>query len=92
MNLTRLWAWRPKVAEVFIRLRKLLMAQSPVSARERSVLVCAVASALGDSYCALAWGTMLASQTTPAAAAAVLTSNEDAELTLRERALAAWAR
>lgn len=92
MNLTRLWAWRPKVAEVFNRLRNLLMAESPVSARERSVLVCAVASTLGDSYCALAWGTQLASATTPGIAAAVLTANEDSELTARERALAAWAR
>lgn len=92
MNLTRLWAWRPKVAETFSRLRALLAAQTSLSPRERSVLVCATAAALGDSYCALAWGTTLASQATPAAAAAVLESEEAIELTPRENLLAQWAR
>lgn len=92
MNLTRLWAWRPKVTESFARLRNILMAQSSLLPRERSVVVCASASALGDAYCALAWGAKLALQSTPSTAAAVLGAAERAELTPRERALAQWAR
>jgi hypothetical protein len=35
-------------------LRKLLTEQAALSLRERSILVCATAANLGDSYCALA--------------------------------------
>jgi uncharacterized peroxidase-related enzyme len=92
MNLSRLWAWRPGVAQAFTRLRSRLAERSSLSPRERSVLVCATAGSLGDSYCALAWGTSLASQSTPSTAAAVLGSSEPTALTEREQALAAWAR
>ncbi len=90
-NFTRLWAWRPDVFDGFISLRKRLTEQAALSLRERSILVCATAAKLGDSYCALAWGTTLASECSPTAAAAVLQCNETPELTARDKALAAWA-
>ena len=51
-----------------------------------------MAANLSDAYCALAWGTTLASESSPMTAAAVLKSEESPELTARERAFAAWAR
>lgn len=92
MNLSRLWAWRPETSEAFAGVRKALLANSSLSSRERAVLVCATAASVGDSYCALAWGKRLASETDPSTAAAVLQSRDDATLTARERSLANWAR
>jgi uncharacterized peroxidase-related enzyme len=90
-NFTRLWAWRPDVFDAFFSLRKLLTEQAKFSDRELSILVCATAANVGDSYCALAWGTKLASASNPVTAVAVLQREETAELTLREKALAVWA-
>lgn len=90
-NFTRLWAWRPEVFGAFSRLRNLLTEQAALSLRERAILVCATAANLGDSYCALAWGTRLASETDPNTAAQVAQSKEPPALTARERALATWA-
>ena len=90
MNLTRLWAWRPDVFDAFLSARKLLAEKSELSLRERAILVCATAANLGDSYCALAWGTTLASETDPTTAAAVVQCKEATALTSRERALATW--
>ena len=53
MNYNRAWAWRPEVAEAFLALRGLLTSTSSLSPREQAVLVCAMASTLGDSYCSL---------------------------------------
>jgi uncharacterized peroxidase-related enzyme len=92
MNLSRAWAWRPDVAEAFLALRGLLTSTSSLSAREQAVLTCATASTLGDSYCSLAWGKMLAGASDPSTAAAVLSASGSAALTPREEALAAWAR
>lgn len=92
MNLSRAWAWRPDVSEAFLGLRTLLTSKSTLSQRELAVLVCAAASTLGDSYCSLAWGKMLAAATDPATAAAVLQASDGADLTEREHALAQWAR
>jgi alkylhydroperoxidase family enzyme len=59
--------------------------------RQRSVLVAATASALGDSYCSLAWGARLAEAAGPEPAAAVI-RGDDEGLDESERALASWAR
>jgi uncharacterized peroxidase-related enzyme len=91
-NLTRVWAWRPEVFSAFFDLRKLLADQSGLSLRVRSILVCATAATIGDSYCALAWGARLASESDPATAAAVLQRQNAAGLTAQERALATWAK
>ena len=64
---------------------------SGLSFRQRGILVTAAASALGDSYCSLAWGGKLGEASDPAVAAGVLTGS-DAGLTDQEKAMAAWAR
>ena len=51
----------------------------------------AAASALGDSYCSLAWGGKLGTASDAATAAGVL-NGSDAGLTDQEKAMAAWAR
>ena len=90
-NLTRLWAWRPDVFNAFTNVRALLTEKAALSLRERALLVCAMAASVGDSYCALAWGTTLATETDPATAAAVLQRKKAATLTAREEALVTWA-
>ena len=92
MNLSRLWAWRPEVSEAFSAVRSLLTGKSSLSQRELGVIVCATASSLGDSYCALAWGKVFATSSDPLIAAAVLRARDDGELTVREQALAGWVR
>lgn len=92
MNLTRLWAWRPDVHEGFTALRSQLMKHSALTNRDFAVLVSSTASALGDSYCALAWGTKLAKEAGESVAAAVLQDPEGVALGPRDQALAAWAR
>ncbi len=92
MNLTRLWGWRPEVCEAFVGARSALTSGSSLSKRELGVLVCATASSLGDSYCALAWGKTLADAADVDSAVAVLREQDGAALTARDQALARWAR
>ena len=93
MNLTRAWAWRPEVFDGFAALRGQLTAASALSPRDQAVIVCASAAALGDSYCALAWGRTLAKAAGASVAAAVIGGRDDGgALTARDRALAGWAR
>lgn len=92
MNLSRVWAWRPDVADAFLALRTLLASSSSLTPRERAVLVCSAASSLGDAYCSLAWGKMLAAASDGPTAASVLRSGDEAGLAQREQALARWAR
>lgn len=91
MNCTRLWAWRPDFAGAFADLRQLLTDETSLSTREREVLVCATVRALGDSYCALAWGGKLARSSNPDVAARLLRSGACWGLTKREKELAHWA-
>jgi uncharacterized peroxidase-related enzyme len=90
-NYTRSWCWRPDVLTAFATLRADLLAESTLSAREVAVMVAATASALGDSYCSLAWGKKLAAVSDEATAAGVI-EGVDAGLSDREAALAAWSR
>ncbi|MFG2167303.1 carboxymuconolactone decarboxylase family protein [Micromonospora chersina] len=90
-NLTRVWCWRPDVLASFQALRADLLAASGLSQREVAVLVAATAAALGDAYCALAWGARLADLSDEASAAQVL-RGADGDLSERENALAAWSR
>jgi uncharacterized peroxidase-related enzyme len=92
MNFTRLWAWHPEFSEAFTQMRMLIPASNIFSKRELAVMVCSMARALGDSYCALAWGKRLADASSQETAAAVLASEEIPELSPREAALARWAR
>lgn len=90
MNLARAWAWRPDIFEGFAALRAQLTAGIPK--REQAVMVCAMASQLGDSYCSLAWGKTLAQEAGASVAAAIIKDRADATLPPRDAALAAWAR
>jgi uncharacterized peroxidase-related enzyme len=92
MNLARAWAWRPEVFEGFAALRAQLTNNSALTKRDLAVLVSATAAALGDSYCALVWGTTLARETSPSIAAAVIKNETTNGLLKRDRVLAAWAR
>ena len=91
MNLTRLWAWRPELMQVFVELRKNLMQQTTLTQRELAVLVCCTARARRDSYCSLAWGKRLADASNPEIAATLLSSGNASRLSEREAALARWA-
>src|SRR5579862_4130194 len=90
-NYVRLWCWRPEILEAFAKLRADLLAVSTLSPREVAVMVVATASALGDSYCSLAWGEKLADAADDETAAGVI-QGIDAGLSDREAALAAWSR
>ena len=93
MNLTHLWSWRPDLFDAFTALRNQLTSQSTLTKRDQAVIVCAMASQLGDSYCSLAWGKTLAAEASPAVAAAILAPPDAAGvLTPRDAALAVWAR
>jgi len=90
-NVSRLWAHQP---DTLIRLFDLMSAAfkaSGLSFRQRGILVTAAASALGDSYCSLAWGGKLATASEAALAAGVL-NGSDTALTDQEKAMASWAR
>ena len=92
MNLAKAWAWRPDVFEGFASLRNQLTSQSALSKRDQAVMICAMASQLGDSYCSLAWGRALSQEAGASVAAAVITNSDEGGLSSRDRLLADWAR
>jgi hypothetical protein len=89
-NGSRLWAYQPDTKGLF-ELMSEAFRPSGLSFRQRGILVTAAASALGDSYCSLAWGGKLGKASDAAIAAGVL-NGSDAGLTGQEKAMAAWAR
>ncbi|GAA4571754.1 carboxymuconolactone decarboxylase family protein [Planotetraspora kaengkrachanensis] len=91
MNLTRLWAHQPATSDGLFDLMRRSLADHGITPRQRAVLVAACASAFGDSYCSLAYGTRLADAAGEQTAAGVLRGDDDG-LTGVERALAGWAR
>jgi alkylhydroperoxidase family enzyme len=91
-NVTRLWSWRPDLADEFRGIRSRLMESSSLEHRDFAVLVAATAGVLGDSYCSLAWGQKLAAASDAETAAAVIVGELPESLSVRERALARWAR
>ena len=90
-NSTRLWAHQPGTVERLFELMSQAFRPSGLTFRQRGILVTAAVSALGDSYCSLAWGGKLGKASDAATAAGVL-SGSDAGLTDQEKAMAAWAR
>ena len=90
-NVSRLWAYMPTTLEGLSDLMEQATLAGALTLRQRAVLVTAAASALGDSYCSLAWGKKLAAETGAEVAAAVIRGADD-DLDTRERALADWAR
>ncbi len=91
MNVSRLWAYQPTALRGLFGLMAQVTSARPFTLRERGIMVTACASALGDSYCSLAWGTKLADEAGARLAAGVLRGDDD-ELSPAERAMAAWAR
>lgn len=90
-NVTRLWAHQPGTVSALFELMSQAFKPSQLSFRQRGILVIAAASALGDSYCSLAWSGKLDKASGTPLAAGVLTG-DDAGLTDQEEAMAAWAR
>jgi alkylhydroperoxidase family enzyme len=91
MNATRLWAYQVDTLNGLFDLLRTNIAAHRLTVRQRGILVTACASAMGDSYCSLAWGTKLAAVAGAATSAAVL-RGDDGGLTPAERAMADWAR
>jgi uncharacterized peroxidase-related enzyme len=90
-NVCRLWAYQPDTVNQLFTLMAQALAPSGLGFRQRGVLVTAAASALGDSYCSLAWGAKLTKDSGADVAAAVL-NGSDTGLTDQEKAMAGWAR
>jgi uncharacterized peroxidase-related enzyme len=90
-NGSRLWAHQPGTMEHLFGVMSEAFKPSGLTFRQRGILVTAAASALGDSYCSLAWGGKLGKASDPAVAAGVL-NGSDTGLTDQEKAMAAWAR
>lgn len=91
MNVTRLWAHLPAALTGISDLLGEVTRAGSLTHEQRSVLVTAAASALGDAYCSLAWGSKLAEAAGPAVAAAVI-GGSDEGLDAVGQALARWAR
>ncbi|MEV4458970.1 hypothetical protein [Microbispora sp. NPDC049633] len=91
MSTSRLWAYQPATMTGLFDLLGQVNAGEHLSLRQRSVLVTACASAFGDSYCSLMWGSRLARASDEETAAGVLKGVDDG-LSNSERAMAAWAR
>ena len=89
--MSRLWAHQPDTLKQLFGLMSEAFTSSGLAFRQRGILVTAAASALGDSYCSLAWGGKLGKASDAAVAAGVL-DGSDAGLTDQEKAIAAWAR
>ncbi len=90
-NVSRLWAHLPSALNDLSDLMGETTRAASLSSTQRAVLVTAAASALGDSYCSLAWGKRLSEATTPEIAAAVIEGGTEG-LDETEQALARWAR
>jgi alkylhydroperoxidase family enzyme len=90
-NVSRLWAHLPAALNGLADLMGETTRAGSLTPEQRSVLVTAAASALGDSYCSMAWGKKLAAAAGPEVAAGVIRGGVEG-LDLANRALARWAR
>jgi alkylhydroperoxidase family enzyme len=93
MNLSRLWAHLPGAQDGLSDLLGRATEAASLSFRQRALLITACASALGDSYCSLAWGKRLAVDAGAGAdVAAGVVRGDDDGLDPVEAALTRWAR
>jgi alkylhydroperoxidase family enzyme len=90
-NVSKLWAHDPAALDGLSALLEHVTVSASLTLRQRAILVASCASALGDSYCSLAWGKKLAAEAGAEGAARVL-RGDDSPLDGTERALARWAR
>jgi alkylhydroperoxidase family enzyme len=91
MNASALWAHDPAALDGLSDLLGHVTPAGSLTYRQRAILVTSCASALGDSYCSLAWGSKLAAEAGADVAEGVL-CGDDTPLDDSERALARWAR
>ena len=91
MNASKLWAHDPAALDGLSDLLGHVTRSGSLTYRQRAILVTSCASALGDSYCSLAWGNKLAGEAGADVAERVL-RGDDSSLDSTERALANWAR
>jgi hypothetical protein len=91
MNGSRLWAYQPTTYDGLFELMRTTSRVCGLIHRQHCILVAACASAFGDSYCSLAWGSKLAEATDAQTAFAVL-QGDDHGLTTSESVMAGWAR
>jgi SAM-dependent methyltransferase/alkylhydroperoxidase family enzyme len=91
MNASKLWAHDPAALHGLSALLAHVTEAGALTFRQRAILIASCASALGDSYCSLAWGTKLAGEAGDDSAGHVL-RGDDTPLDATERALARWAR
>jgi alkylhydroperoxidase family enzyme len=91
MNLSRVWAHLPGAHQALFDLLGSTTETAGLTFRQRGILICSLASAMGDPYCSLAWGTRLAGAVGDDVAGRVL-RGDDSGLDPAERALAVWAR
>jgi SAM-dependent methyltransferase/alkylhydroperoxidase family enzyme len=91
MNASKLWAHDPAALDGLSVLLAHVTEAGSLTFRQRAILIASCASALGDSYCSLAWGTKLAREAGDDEAGRVL-RGDDTPLDGTERALARWAR
>ncbi|WP_328529774.1 hypothetical protein OG984_00780 [Nocardioides sp. NBC_00368] len=90
-DLTRVWAHQPEMKEQLQRLFDAAADAAGLTPRDKAVIVLAQAAAVGDSYCAVAWGKRLTDWADPKIAIAALTA-DDEPFSEREQALSSWAR
>jgi uncharacterized peroxidase-related enzyme len=90
-NLTRVWANSPEALDALSYVLKQATVIAGIDPRTRALLVTACAATIGDSYCALAFGSQLAREAGDDAAVAVI-GGQDTALTPEERVLVRWAR
>lgn len=92
MNVTRAWAWVPAISAGLFALLDQAAEAGGLTFRDKGILITAMASTMEDSNCSLAWGTRLAEASDPETAAAVIAGHASSSMTVRDRALASWAR
>jgi alkylhydroperoxidase family enzyme len=91
MNLSRVWAHQPTAQDGLSALMGQAVTAGGLTLRQQGILVAACASAMGDSYCSLAWGKRLAGEVGADLAGDVLRGDDDG-LDEADGALAGWAR
>jgi alkylhydroperoxidase family enzyme len=90
-HLTRVWGHSPEALAALSYVLKRATDTAGLDVHQRSLLVTACASAIGDSYCSLAFGSKLATAAGEDVAAG-LVGGDDTALSPADRTLAAWAR
>jgi len=90
-ELTKVWAWSPGALAALSHAMAVAVDLGRLDLAQRSLLVTAAASAMGDSYCTLAWGSKLVRYAGDEVTADVV-RGDDGRLSETARALASWAR